>query len=304
MKSKRRILSYIFIIAHLVVSPIHNSQAQDLTKKCSFLASNFVKDVEVELKMGKEETDKLVSAAPSLVKKGKAVKSQYDELLSIIQQNICVEGSLANIDKLWEIAGQNVVNEFEVKRKKLDFSVDDLLKDADDIIKKNQSTKQSSASKKSKKSSTKALTVNFSIKFTWSDAYKAWVCAPSNQSFCMTISQPGDSVKTRDWLFERTCKNWSKYLDFGPKTRVVITNEKSSILSTSTMRWSDTTVDTKIMNETEQYFNSDIEPCYLESKVKVLVSKFYNVKIGNENNYVISHQELKDNDFELILSKG
>jgi len=304
MKSKRRILTCFFVIAHLVVSPIQNSHAQDLTKKCSFWNANFVKDIEVELKLGKEAVDKLISAVPSLVKKGKAVKLQYDELLSTIQQNICVEGSLANIDKLWEIAERNVFNEFEVKRKKLDFSVDDLLKDADDVMKKNQSTKQSSASKKSKKTSTKASTVNFSIKFTWSDAYKAWVCAPSNQSFCITISQPGDTVKTRDWLYERTCRNWSQYLDFGPKTRVVITNEKSSILSTSTMRWSDTTVDTKIMNETEQLRNSDIESCYLESKVKVLVSKFYNVKIGNENNYVISHQELKDNDFELILSKG
>ena len=45
-------------------------------------------------------------------------------------------------------------------------------------------------------------------------------------------------------------------------------------------------------------------PCYLEQNFKLPIRKFYGIKIGNESLYTVSHRELQDNEFQLVLSKG
>jgi hypothetical protein len=54
----------------------------------------------------------------------------------------------------------------------------------------------------------------------------------------------------------------------------------------------------------DAFNNLEISKCYLTAKIQVPVSKFYSIKIGNENNYVISHEELKADSFKVVLSKG
>ncbi len=121
---------------------------------------------------------------------------------------------------------------------------------------------------------------------------------------CIQIGYVGDNVPETIWLYERTCRNNNEYLNFGPGTRVVITNDNSQILNTASLRWSDTKMERKQMKYWDAWNNLEISKCYLVAKIQVPVSKFYGIKIGNENNYVISHEELKAESFNVVLSKG
>ena len=110
------------------------------------------------------------------------------------------------------------------------------------------------------------------------------------------------SENRRVW-FEYKCRNLNKYLDFGPNTRVVITDEKSIVLDADNMFWDYEFKEGEWFNYWDGV-NLDKEKCYLEQNFKLPKRNFYGIKIGNENIYTISYQELRNKKFSLVLSKG
>jgi hypothetical protein len=280
--------------------------AADNVKKCAFFDSKFVNEYQLETDKTKSGVNEMVAMHPSLAKQGKEINDRIDEIIFGLRREICYEGFALGADIALKIRlDDNAQNELN-KWKSVEYLVDVLIQDAEklSVAKKSDTPSKKNTSKKVvKNKSTKNNKISLSVEFTWNGAEKHWECA-EGQMNCVQIGYVGDNVPETIWLYERTCRNTNEYLNFGPGTRVVITNQNSQILNTASLRWSDTKMERKQMKFWDAFNNLEISKCYLTAKIQVPVSKFYSIKIGNENNYVISHEELKADSFKVVLSKG
>jgi hypothetical protein len=155
----------------------------------------------------------------------------------------------------------------------------------------NKPSPKSVTSKKSKKTTYNWL----NLKFTWEGATKSWEPPPRVPYDVMV----GNG---RVW-FEYKCRNLNEYLNFGPGTRATITDEKSTVLDADNLFWDYTFKEAKWINYLDGIYLEKF-PCYLEQNFKIPIRKFYGIKIGDETLYTVSHKELQDNEFQLVLSKG
>lgn len=296
------------VIALLIVlnSNVYAVFASENVKKCGVFDSKFVNDYQLETDKTKLSVNEMIALHPSLTMQGKAINDKIDEIISGLRREICYEGFYLGADIALKIRlDNNAQNELN-KWKSVEYLVDILIQDADRLLttkKSDTSSKKNTSKKVVKKNSSKNNKISLNIEFTWKGAEKHWQCA-EGQMNCIQIGYVGDNVPETIWLYERTCRNNNEYLNFGPGTRVVITNDNSQILNTASLRWSDTKMERKQMKYWDAWNNLEISKCYLVAKIQVPVSKFYGIKIGNENNYVISHEELKAESFNVVLSKG
>lgn len=299
------------LISFLIVLIVLNSNfyavfATENVKKCGVYDPKKVNEYQLVTDKTKSGVNEMVALYPSLAQQGKEINDRIDEIVSGLRREICYEGFYLGADIALNIRiDNNAQNELN-KGKSVEYLVDILIQDAERLrtTKKSDTPSKKITSKKVvKKNSSKNNKITLNVEFTWKGAEKHWECA-EGQMNCIQIGYVGDNVPETIWLYERTCRNTNEYLNFGPGTRVVITNDKSQILNTASLRWSDTKMERKQMKFWDAFNNLEISKCYLTAKIQVPVSKFYSIKIGNENNYVISHEELKAESFNVVLSKG
>jgi hypothetical protein len=301
----KKLLSFLLVLI-VLNSNVYAVFASENVKKCGVFDSKFVNEYQLETDKTKLSVNEMIALHPSLAMQGKAINDKIDEIISGLRREICYEGFYLGADIALKIRlDNNAQNELN-KWKSVEYLVDILIQDADRLLatkKSDTSSKKSTSKKVVKKNSSKNDKISLNIEFTWKGAEKHWQCA-EGQMNCIQVGYVGDNVPETIWLYERTCRNNNEYLDFSPGTRVVITNDKSQILNTASLRWSDTKMERKQMKYWDAWNNLEISKCYLVAKIQVPVSKFYGIKIGNENIYVISHEELKAESFNVVLSKG
>ena len=127
-------------------------KADEQTKKCSFLDPNFVRELEGDHEKAISGINEIILLYPLLADQGKVITTQYNTALNILKQNVCVTGSISNIEKLWSIASDNLVNEYMVKFKDIEPLLDDFLKKADNLPKQQIDVTKIATPKGSKKS--------------------------------------------------------------------------------------------------------------------------------------------------------